>query len=119
LAGVEVHHQGRILVRRKWSGQEVPRAASASSIGGVHELQHRGAVVEMADLVALSRDHAPDRGHQAGGDGAAVGLAGRGPHRPAEGRLAGGLACLEPVHRGLMITSSVGQIAVLGVIGPR
>ena len=39
----------------------------------VHELQHRIAIVEMADHVLVAADETTDRGHQAGGDCAAAG----------------------------------------------
>ena len=61
------------MVRRKWSGQEVPRAASASIGWRIDEIEHRVLVVEMADHVLVAGDHAADRRHQLGGHGAAGG----------------------------------------------
>ena len=76
---------GRTFVRRKWSGQDVPSAASRRSDSRDEEVEDGVVVGEVADLRAVGRDEA--RGRSAGARRPALGArrpaAVRCPGRPA------------------------------------
>ena len=91
---------GRILVRRKWSGQEVPSAASSSSRCELTNSSTAGDVVDMADLGLAGRDPAAQPRQQAAHDAAAARPRGsastRGPPNAA-----GAVVGIQPVLRPL------------------
>ena len=63
---------GLTLVRRKWSGQEVPRAPRRGCSGGFEELQDDGVVAEVAHLRLVRGGQAADHGCQRCGLGTAL-----------------------------------------------
>ena len=63
-AGSNGSTSGRILVRRKWSGQDVPSAASGQEIARIDEFQHGRRVGEMSDLALAGRNALADGGQQ-------------------------------------------------------
>ena len=119
LRRIEGSTSGRILVRRKWSGQEVPSAASGRRSFATDEFQHRGAVVEMAELAARpGRDQAADARHQPRRDRAAALGGGSGCDGcAAEGRLAARSCCSNQAMAWLMM-SMRGLVAVLRRVAP-
>ena len=107
---------GQIFVRRKWSGQDVPSAASSSQALRADEFQHRIGIVEVPDLRLVLADQAADRGHQLRRDRAAPLGRKRLDRLAAEDRLAGRLA-LEPGD-GAVDDVERQLVAGLGVVGP-
>ena len=117
-AGSKSSTSGRILVRRKWSGQEVPSAASGAHVVGADELQHRragrrngrpcGRPAEIMPRIAgISRAAiAPPLARRRAPRAAAPPKAGL----PAVSRLEPGDRPVDDLERGL--------VAVLGVVAP-
>jgi hypothetical protein len=115
-AGSKSTTSGRILVRRKWSGQEVPSGASIVQHVRADEFQHRLLVVEMPDLVAVLRDQPANHRHQPGRHRAAFG---GGQGRQLFPPKAGLPAVFASSHAAaLLMIIQRGLIAVLGRVGP-
>ena len=71
---IERHHQRRDLGAQEMVGARGAHGGELAELARVHELQHHGLVVEVADLLFVAADAGADLDHQLAGDAAAVGL---------------------------------------------
>ena len=62
------------MVRRKWSGHDVPERGQPRMLRAGEEVEHHLAVGVVADLRPVGRGEAPDERQQRRGTGVALGL---------------------------------------------
>ena len=82
-------NMGRILVRMKWSGQEVPRCARSWAWEELTKSRTGGVSVKLPIQRWLAGDEAADVGHDLEGDGGAVWIARFGDDGVAEDLVVG------------------------------